>query len=179
MGQVIGAEAVGKIAYFVIGPESSGTRLTTELLVKAGCSGEYGHVQNFDITPLHKLGDLGDQIVVRRSLPHAGKWHDIRLLIRALEEAGFYVVVISIDRRIEYMAESQLRAKHVEDQEEAYHNIIVARNLIRDLGRTVHVYYETLVKPGKAEELLENLGLPTDNIPDIYDGNEKYEHFDS
>lgn len=55
-----------KRAFLVLGPESSGTRLVTEMLIVGGCVGNSGHEQAFDDQP---FGDH-DVVVWRRSEPH-------------------------------------------------------------------------------------------------------------
>ncbi len=58
----------------VTGPESSGTRLITRILIEMGYKGEYSHEQTLDDSfknnsPLHD-----SKIVFRRSVPHANEY---------------------------------------------------------------------------------------------------------
>jgi LPS sulfotransferase NodH len=46
------SKTMDKRAFLVLGPESSGTRLMTKLLMVAGCYGDDGHVQRLDRDPL-------------------------------------------------------------------------------------------------------------------------------
>ena len=58
-----------KVAYLVLGTESSATRYVTMCLIKSGCVGDNDHHQKWDFEKPH-----GDKIVWRRSYPH--KWDD-------------------------------------------------------------------------------------------------------
>src|SRR5688572_25231295 len=68
-------------AFFVLGPESSGTRLATEILLNAGCYGSSDHIQSLDHLLdietederkqfINDLVPLDTSIVWRRSIPH-------------------------------------------------------------------------------------------------------------
>lgn len=69
--------------FFVLGGESTGTRLTTRLLVDAGCFGDVDHEQRMDTWVLKNSGELqkqlkkGQPLVWRRSFPHDKKMPDI------------------------------------------------------------------------------------------------------
>lgn len=84
-------------AYVVIGGESTGTRMVTNLLVKGGCFGDSGHTQRIDgmikekrFTELKEIMDK-QPVVIRRSLPHDSAWFNIRreLVDPFTEELGF------------------------------------------------------------------------------------------
>lgn len=71
-------------AYLVIGGESTGTRMVTELMIRAGCFGDSGHVQRVDgMIKEGRWDELNNimvrqPIVLRRSVPHDAKWFNIR-----------------------------------------------------------------------------------------------------
>lgn len=70
-------------AFIVIGPESSGTKVTTSLFCHAGCYGDYTHLQRLDAfvegADFPKEAQ-GKDVVFRRSVPHGGRFHGIELV---------------------------------------------------------------------------------------------------
>lgn len=82
-------------AYLVLGPESSGTRMMTRLLMASGCIGDGDHEQRWDKEP--PAGET--PIVWRRSVPHKGEWPSIDLMTHRLRERNYtvYAVVTSRD----------------------------------------------------------------------------------
>lgn len=82
--------------YIVIGGESTGTRMVTQLMLKGGCWGDPGHSQRMDdLIREHKWDEIKKitesmPIVWRRSFPHDTRYPDIaRDLVRPLtEECG-------------------------------------------------------------------------------------------
>lgn len=63
---------MSKEMIFVVGVESSGTRLLTKIFVDLGYFGDYTHAQRLD-----KENSNKEKIVYRRSIPHATKYPDI------------------------------------------------------------------------------------------------------
>lgn len=82
-------------ALVVLGPESSGTRLVTEILIAGGCVGESGHEQRFDE---RSFGEL-DPVVWRRSEPHFAEREslDLRMMLRRCEDRDVTAVVTTRD----------------------------------------------------------------------------------
>jgi LPS sulfotransferase NodH len=161
-------------AYLVLGPESSGTRLMTRILLLAGCLGSEEHDQPFDqVLPSAEEWP----IVWRRSVPHRREWPDLGLMQRLLVEQGFRVIAIVMARDWHAMAHSQVAVGHVPDIEIALRQIRNAYPYIyRETGFfDVLITYEGLVK--RPEEtlgwLMPMLGLPVPPV-DIYDGNAKW-----
>ena len=162
---------MGRVVYFVLGPESSGTKLITASLVSAGVYGQAGHRQHMDYLPWDALPD---SVVFRRSLPHAKKWIDPHDYKRRLAKAGYEVKTISIDRDTHCMIQSQIRHWHVRRLSEAEANIARARAMILELPR-LPLLYEDAVRPGFLEHILgDRLGLDVSNLPIRYNGNERY-----
>lgn len=65
-----------KKLYIVLGAESTGTRYFTEILVKSGIYGDYGHEQRLDTESATR-----SPIVIRRSYPHKQKYPSLSELI--------------------------------------------------------------------------------------------------
>lgn len=162
-----------KKAYFVIGPESSGTRMMTRSLIAA--TGGYGsgdHIQPMDTTGFINHPET---IVYRKSLPHAKQWVDVQTIINNMQDAGYQVTVVAMDREDKYLIPSQLRHGHVADTEEAENHIARARAIIESIPQVIKVDYGKFVHYHKTREAFFNkLEL---EIPDkeYYDGNERYE----
>lgn len=118
---------IRKVAYLILGYESSGTRMLTEVLVRAGIWGQYTHMQEMD--------DLifkgrPNRIVFRRSLPHNRIWPNIVEIIERIRLTGYQVIPIVIVRDRYACARSQVRHKHVETLGEAYDHMNYAAGLI-------------------------------------------------
>ncbi len=174
-----------KRAILVLGPESSGTRLATHILVKAGCVGDDNHVQRLDWWP----PDGASPIVWRRSLPHMKFWPDLGYMIRELRHGGYMVSAVVTDRRTGPMMMAQAR-DHVKNRAVAHGNIERARWLLEGLdnpqGAAMPVHrlqYEDLVADptDTIQQLLDAVGIP--NAPaaaqiasevNVYDGNARY-----
>jgi len=164
-----------KKAFIVVGPESSGTRLMTKILIGGGCRGSAKHEQPFDT----KSFKGQSPIVWRRSVPHRGKGLDLFNMIHKLEEYKIIVVVIVRDW---YATElSQVANKHVDSIEDAKRNIKVALKEI--FGQIIElrldfilVPYESLIlHPKKVQEdLLKRFELRTGIIQNIKNENAKW-----
>ena len=167
----------GKRAFFVVGPESSGTRLLTRVLIQSGCFGDDGHQQQMDDLDFSRRPA---RIVLRRSVPHRNQWPDVGRIVRRMERAGYEVVVLVTTREVQAMARSQVRAGHVhsllrayEHVERAYRRIFSALGELHGPSLFVVPYEATVLHPRSLADLLSGLGL-TPSIPEIYDGNEKH-----
>lgn len=166
---------MAKVAYIVIGPEGSGTRMMTKALIEGGCSGEAGHRQNMDLVPFSEFAHLPDVMVFRRSLPHARWWPDIQLYIEAFENSGFSVFVIAMNRIDDFMIASQIAREHIVHERVGKLNIAVARTVISRLTRTFKVQYEDMIQPGALGKFVDSLRLDGSLVTQPYDGNAKYE----
>src|SRR5258708_1012665 len=106
-------------SFLVVGPESSGTRMVTDALIKAGVVGQSGHT--------HEMDDLDffgrpDQIVLRRSVPHGGLWPDLSRIVRRMTEAGYVVSPVVTYRDKDFCVRSQLRVGHQDTESRARAN---------------------------------------------------------
>lgn len=164
-------------AYLVVGPESSGTRLVTRILINAGCKGDSGHWQEFD----EKLPKNLPHIVWRRSILHGGIWPDIVALIAELRDAGYSVSAIVTFRELFANAMSQIASRYAVTVNEVYERIPqiythIFKALISTEVQFETVSYESLVlHPVETQrELLNRLGLKAEKEIRIFDGNEKH-----
>lgn len=160
-----------KRAFFVIGPESSGTRMMTKALLLASDGyGDAGHGQRMDGSSFENLPDV---IVFRRSLPHARKWPDVCEIISRMQSAGYKVIVIAMCRNIDVLVRSQLKHHHVESRHQALGNIDQANGIIESIESVDVNYGEFVTNRNARAALFTRLGL---NVPNMqfYDGNEKY-----
>ena len=143
---------MAKRAIIVAGPESSGTRLATRMLIAAGCLGEGGHKQAFDEDgPPAKLSGA-NAIVWRRSLPHAGKWPSLSEMAHKCASRGYDVGFVVTVREWWAMALSQQANGHVPNKSRALENIQHSIFFVLDEARkfTPHpdfmvVTYESII----------------------------------
>lgn len=168
-------------AYLVLGPESSGTRLVTRLLIAAGCWGDDGHKQRMDGMSRATLLTLRPApLVWRRSVPHNGQWPDVRGIVEGLRDCGYTVTALVVSRDWHAMACSQLHAPHVKSVAEALQNISQAyRRIFAGLGEDVPfevVNYEALVAHPRPvlRYLARRLGLSEPADVQVHDANEKW-----
>jgi SAM-dependent methyltransferase len=82
-------------AFIVVGAESSGTRLLSQILVSNGVSGEATHQQKFDTED-----PSGDVVVWRRSVPHGltDDEPDLVEMGKKLKRLGYSVTVLVMHR---------------------------------------------------------------------------------
>lgn len=161
-------------AFLILGPESSGTRLLAEILVKAGCRGEYSHEQEFD-----KGSISGECIVWRRSVPHAQK-HLPEFSDEVEKKLRDYDVHVLVPTRGWHaMLMSQVRRGHVKGLDLAHKRTQRAYlDIFNFLGEVqwdfTVVSYEGLThEPKYLDSLLDDLGLPGVDI-ELRDENSKH-----
>ena len=163
------------VAYFVIGPESSGTRMMCEAIIRStGAEGSYTDGQPFD--DLNFAG-RSDKIVFRRSVPHGAIWYDLEALYAKLGAAGYAVEVVATDRDKTYMAPSQVKHGHVRSIAESLENIHRARKQIDEFiqGKpNVQVQYENFVNDESYRHVIyAALGIDAPEM-EFFDGNKRY-----
>jgi hypothetical protein len=171
-----------KDAILVLGPESTGTRLATSLLLAGGCAGDATHFQPFDSW---QFGDA-EKIVWRRSFPWTihRLWPEIGAdLLRPLHACGYEVRKAVVTTRDWYAtAQSQVRQKHVSSEAAALENMAIA---YREIFRQLELYriaprvlaYDALIahKDRAARPLLRDLGLDAEGpLPPVRDESTKY-----
>jgi len=169
-----------KRACLVLGPENSGTRLWTRILMACGCYGDGTHMQRIDMQGIPEGEPL---LVWRRSLPHAGQWPDLLQMVQRLRDRRFREVQALVCTR-EWSAVmcSQVANGHVQDAWQAEANLRVAYPYAFDRLRGAGVpyvmgSYEALVQHGEAmlAPLLERLGLASQgDLEELVDQNAKY-----
>lgn len=152
----------------VIGPEHSGTRYMTEVLVKAGAYGDYTHKQRMDD---RKIPTDKEIVVLRRSVPHGNEIEpDISWYI---DKDTWFVVIM---RSYPFLNFSQERDKGLVKTDsdritEAYKYIMS----IVEPNKTIIVSHEALIKYGEyvPRMVCEKFGLKY-NGPPPYDVSSKY-----
>lgn len=166
-----------KTAFFILGPESSGTRMLTKAFCTVGVYGDFKHKQRMDDLDFSKTPE---KIVLRRSLPHGDQWPLISETIASMKQAGYGVVVpIIILRDKEATANSQLRHAHAKTVPEANGSIQFAVDFAyKELSQAglypIVVCYEPFVKhEGVRKAFFRSVGLP-EPVMAFYDANEKY-----
>jgi len=90
-----------KKAFLVVGPESSGTKLVTQLFCMAGCAGDFEHKQRLDdfvVGGLFPREMKGKDIVFRRSVPHGGEFPDLLAIERKFKEREYEIGWVVIFR---------------------------------------------------------------------------------
>ena len=165
-----------KRAILVLGPESSGTRLVTRMLVEAGCKGNADHYQWFDD---HEFE--GSPVVWRRSFPHGKRWPDLARMQGRLAEAGYSTSAIVVVREHHSNVQSSVYRGRTPDRLLA--SVTVQQGflrLFRELDRTgmpfVVLTYEAICAgPEQMQEWLsEAFGLPGVSRVEVEDGNRKW-----
>ncbi|KKN84449.1 hypothetical protein LCGC14_0289110 [marine sediment metagenome] len=145
-------------AYLVLGPESSGTRMMTEILIAAGCVGDPGHDQHFD-----QEFPTEETIVWRRSVPHGGEWPPLDLMIHRLKQSGYAVFAVVTMRDWTAMARSQVEHwNHSFDS--AINNIRTAypyifSSMLKFQVPYIMTSYESLKEYGPQKDLFSAIGL--------------------
>ena len=165
-------------AFFVMGPESSGTRMLTRAFVSVGVFGDDGEVQRLDDM---QFEGRPERIVFRRSIPHDGEWPPVGDLCREMAAAGFDVWPVVILRDREITARSQVKAGHSRSVEEARQKVDKAVILIYaelacvESQPVMQVAYESFVAHERVRvDIFASLGLSGPVGMEFYNGNEKY-----
>jgi hypothetical protein len=167
---------MGRTCYFVMGPESSGTRMMGKAFVQLGIYGDSDHKQRLDDLD---FVDRPDRIAFRRSFPHGPEWPDVAGLVATMRAAGYRVVPVVTLRQREYCAESQVRIGHSKNMAAARAKIDRAvEHIWTGLARAglvpVVVAYEPFVRsPEVRRVFFQSLGLDVPTM-EWRDGNRKY-----
>lgn len=114
-----------RIVYFVIGPESSGTRLTTRILCESGCFGDFEHYQRLDEFVNNNVDDLNKittapLIVFRRSVPHGDADPNVKEIIDKFKLFDYVPVFIVPIRNLYELCKSKMNNNHKGTIQEAF-----------------------------------------------------------
>lgn len=165
-----------KQAVFILGPESSGTRMLTQAFIHLGFYGDAGHKQRLDAQP---FSETPNKIVFRRSLPHGKTFPKVAASCLAMLDAGYAVTPVLIVRDKDITAESQVRNGWVASIERAYEQIRHSvDHVYLELAEVklfpVVLHYEPFVLHAQVRELFFaefDLDVPQ---MEFVDGNAKY-----
>lgn len=109
---------------FVLGPESSGTRGTTQLLIENGYWGQWAHAQELDrfvdgCDIREVVPDEVEKVVFRRSIPHGGIYPDLMLIDSYFTNVNYSITWLIVIRNIPETMRSKLMRKHARDENQA------------------------------------------------------------
>ena len=168
-------------AVIVCGPESSGTRLATRLLMSMGCRGDAGHTQPWDaVRDSDRPDPAGGPVVWRRSLPHAKSWPNLGDMVSRLRGAGFEVGGVVTVRCWKCTVKSQEqrgRARGATAEDNVRRALQYASTQLNaaQVPWVLLVYEALVARPVEVVRWLAGaLGLPAPAEVDVYDGDSKY-----
>ena len=166
--------------FVVFGPESSGTRLTTQFLMNCGCFGGSGHRQELDNPDWWiYVTEKPNIIVWRRSFPHGGMWPDPAIMLRRLTDHGYLPHFVYVFRSKTPTVASQVKVGHVRDQAEGSFKLLQAMAQMSAYALSFNipwsmVTYEGLVhQPALRKSLAKELGLKFKDM-EFRDENKKH-----
>lgn len=157
-----------KQAFVVVGPESSGNKVMTALLVRAGCVGtaDDEHLNLWDrIEPATEK-----QVALMYSYPHGSEWPDLRNIYWRLTNKGYltWILIMVRDHFCVMRSQVERRLKPAPIAEANYQRAY--REIFKqiesgDMPYIMVPYESILMEPMKAlQRLFEMLNLPTDNL---------------
>jgi len=158
-------------AFFIVGLEGSGTYMLAEAFVAAGCT----YCDKDDVKAFLKE-QQPEELVLRRSFPHAGHMPCIACIDRILKQNKYAVYYYLIIRDEDSAIRSAQRrgSTTFKDGGEMYHN---AKRFIGDIlmGYPCRIVtYECFVRyPEMRRNLFENHDFESPDM-EFYDGNAKY-----
>lgn len=157
-----------KRAYVVVGPESSGNKLLTALLIRAGCVGDPrddGPGMWSIIEPATE-----QRVALTYSFPHGQEWPDLRNVYWRLQNKGYltWFLVAARDPWCVFQSQEQRRLKPMPvamaNYQRSYREIFTQLHAI-DAPYLMVPYEAITSEPEKSvQRLLELLSLPTDNL---------------
>ena len=109
---------------FVLGPESSGTRGTTQLLIENGYWGQWAHAQELDrfvegCDIREVVPEEAEKVGLRRSIPHAGIYPDLMIIDSYFTNVNYSITWLIVIRNIPETMRSKLMRKHCKDENQA------------------------------------------------------------
>jgi len=179
---------MNKKFFYIVGPENSGTRITTKLLVAAGCEGDYEHKQRLDsfVDGEVFLADTffpePGLVVYRHSIPHGHVLPNILKTIWRFESEGYNTVIILICRDWFANVLSQSQPERLTLQKAVVNVENAWRHIFRQLAfvNTPFYIFNTsfmFKDPWAAIKGLEwftNLTIPEEVIKEVYDTDKKF-----
>lgn len=153
-----------KRAFFVIGPEGCGTYMLAEAFVSAGCT-YCDKDEVFDFL----ADNRPDLLVLRRSLPHAGMWPNLKNIEGILNITGYKVEFYSIIRD-STCAYWSVAARRGISYDEHLYNFGMACTM---LTPPVISYEYFVLNQAYRKEFFNRIALPEPEM-EFYDGNKKY-----
>lgn len=165
-----------KEAFLVLGAESSGTRMLTQVLTGAGCYGDFSHEQRMDNLI---FDNLPDRIVFRRSFPHGDSWPKIEDIVYKLRDVQYQVNLLVIMRDKDFCVASQMREGHELTEYQCHWNIIYAMNLIFEAVGILQIFPKVILyEPFVTNEFYRNsfmnsIGLTCPEMK-FFNANEQY-----
>ncbi len=194
-----------KRTIIVVGIERNGTRALTNMIIKGGAYGDHTHEQKLDAlffkdTDTKKIIEYinkekkHDILVIRRSLPHNGRYIDIEKMIQKFDMIDYpvsHVVVIIRDyffTMISQKVSDKILPKPANfrdlNREQLYQiSLLALSNIInvvvgkyRDRIEIIPVTYEAIInyQDFMLKKLKEKLKLPQNIEFTVIDGNKKY-----
>jgi len=158
-----------KRAFFILGPEGCGTYMLANAFVEAGCI----YCDKDDVEEFLKE-QQPPRIVLRRSLPHAGKWINPKEVIRQLERKYYNVEVLCI-LRDQYAAKRSVIARREIYTPFEYEKAMQIIGLSLDsLGGRVISYEYFVLAPDYRRSIFFEFGLQEPKEMEFYDGNKQY-----
>lgn len=130
-----------KRAFFIVGPESSGTRFVNRSFISAGCIHKYAWQFN-ENDGKHNFNG-GPDIVFHRSIPHQNVIPDLKMLRLAMENCGFNVIPLLVIRDWNCTVRSQLYREIAKDKDDAEKRIRKAiTHVTKELTDFMIITYE-------------------------------------
>jgi hypothetical protein len=167
-----------KRAFFVIGPEGSGTNMLAEAFVSAGCHYNPAHNSHLDDYEFEKMSD---PFVFRRSLPHAHRWPDVKNIYEEMKFADcdvqillilrdWYCTIKSVERRTK---PTDIVGHFILKEE----NMRGALHVISELPELIYISYESFCLHPEFRRWLfvDRLGLEEPTIEIKYANLKYYE----
>jgi len=155
----------------VVGPESSGTRGTTKLLVDNGYWGSTKHRQPLDDfiflqKPLNEIvPEEVNKVVLRRSIPHDKDYPSLHYTDTQFLTAGYKTTWLVVLRDLAEITRSKVLRKHARDETQATFDTLYQYNWLFQilLSKTsgVHFFPYTyhMKNPSKALEVLKSFEI--------------------
>ena len=164
-------------AFYIVGPESSGTRMLIKSFIRVGVHGDAGHTQTMDCMD---FSNFPDDIVFRQSIPHGRCMPLIGKITSRIESFDYKVFHVVIDREDKYLLLSKVKRGHQPDMGSAVKRLPRERKYIaeqmKDMGvQPALVQYENFVGSAEARrKFFEAYSLPEPNMY-FWNANDTYE----